>query len=194
MKILCIFLTLVLAITATTTQHYNTNNRQVYASWTVCDGCYCNSFDLYANEHSTQNSADTTPPTYIYYSHTSYDSCLFVYESEWLESSNPIPGLEISASGRTAELVTDNLTDSTGHTISISLSWSSADSQNNNNCNCQNIYSNGIDSFRINSKSTYRVSQLVGTIAINNIVYTAPTDAFGYIAGSGQKTIVTQHH
>ena len=184
---------LLIAFCSATKQHYNTNNRQIYASWGVCDSCNCHYFSLYAFEQATQNPADTTPPVYLYYTHEDYNQCTYTYQSQWLQMTNSVPGLEISRSGRSAELVTTNQIDSSNRNVSISLSWSSVDSQNTNNCNCQNIYSYGTQSFRIQSQSNYRISEVVGSVIIDSIIYTVPTDAYGYIAGYGQKTLVLEH-
>ena len=182
------------AFTSATTEHFTTNNRQIYASWSICNGCNCSYFNIYAFEYTTQNPNDITPPIYLYYNHYCYNSCTNTYESDWLQNTDPLIGLEISRSGRNAELVVSNLTDSSNHDISISLSWVTSDSQNTNNVNCHNVYSYGVESFRVNSKSNYRTAQLVGSITVDNVVYTAPTDSYSYISGYGEKTMITQHN
>ena len=190
-----LYLTLLfVAFSAATTENFRTNNRQVYASWTVCDTCKCQYFSLYAFEYATQNPSDTTPPHYLYYSHSDYDYCLNTYLSDWLQITNNLEGLAISQSGRTAELVITNVPDSSSHNVSMSLNWSTDDSQNTNNCNCQNVYSYGVESFRVTSRSNYRFGQLSGSVTINDQVHTVPTDAYSYISGYGQKMIVLKHH
>ena len=183
---------LLMAFSSATTENFKTNNRQVYASWWSCNDCNCDSFSLYAFEYATQNPSDTTPVVYLYYSHSLHNSCTNTYQSEWLQTSDSLQGLEISRSGRSGELVS-NHTDSSNQNVTISLSWSTDDSQNMNNCNCQNLYSYGTESFRINSKSSYRTALVVGSVTINGIVHTAPLDSYGYINGYGQKTVVLQH-
>ena len=176
-----------------TTEHFTTTNRQVYASWSVCDGCNCNYFSVYGFEYATQNPADQTPPIYLYYSHSLYNSCTNTYSSEWFQKTDALQGLEISRSGRSAELVISNQMDSSNHAVNISLSWATNDSQNTDNCNCQNMYSSGVESTRVLSKSNYRLAQLMGYISIDNVVYTAPANSYSYIYGYGQKTMIIEH-
>ena len=192
MKSVLLLIALFAAIISATT-HYNTNNRQVYSSWSVCSACKCEYFTLYATEHTTQNPSDTTPPVYLYYYHSTYDSCLNTYSTEWLQITTSLPGLEISRSGRTAELSASNLTDSASQSVSFSLSWSSKDSDNTNNCNCRNIYSYGAETLKINTKSSYRNADLTGTVTINGVVHTVPADTYSFISGYGQKTLTSQH-
>lgn len=183
----------ILALSSATTQHFTTNNRQIYASWATCDSCNCHSFSLSAFEETTQNQGDVTPVVHLYYSHSVHDTCTNTYKSEWLQKTDSVQGLEISRSGRSAELVTSNMTDSSNQKISLSLNWATADSQNTNNCNCQSVYSYGVESFRISSKSSYRMAQLVGSVTIDNVVHTGSTDSYSYIADYGQKNLILQH-
>ena len=187
------YLTLLLtAFCSATAETFKTNNRLVYSSWWTCDACDCHSFSLYAFEHVTQNPSDTLPLVYLYYSHTLYNSCTNTYQSEWFQVPNSLTGLEISRTGRSAELVHNNI-DSSNQTVNISLSWSSEDSQNTQNCNCKSIYSYGVESLRVNSKSNYRRAQAIGSVTINGVVHTVPTDSYSYIDSYGQKTVVLQH-
>ena len=194
MKSFMLIALLFAAFASATSEHYNTNNRQVYATWSKCDGCKCDHFYLYANEHQTQNPSDLIPPVYLYMSHSSYDNCLFIYSYEWLQTTAPLPRLEISRSGRTAELIASNLTDSSSQTVSISLSWSTKDSDNINNCNCRSVQSYGAESLRINSKSTLRLADITGSVTINGVVHTVSTSTFSYVSGYGEKVITLQHH
>ena len=182
------------AFASTYTLHYNTMNRQVYASWTVCDGCNCNYFLVYAFEHTTQNPDDTTPAVYLFYNHEAYDNCIYTYKADYLQSTDPVIGLEISRSGRSAEVVINNMTDSSNHTVSINLSWPTADSDNIGNCNCRDIYSYGTESVRINSRSSFRMAQLTGSITIDGVIHIPPADSYSFISGRGQKTLLLQHH
>ncbi len=192
------YLLLLLAFSAfaiATTEHFTTNNRMVYASWSSCDACKCKYFSVYALEHASQNPSDTQPPVYIYSYHSDYDYCNNVYISEWFQTNTPPLGLEISRSGRSGELVISNMTYlPTGNNVSMSLSWSTKDSENANNCNCQSTYSYGTESTRINSKSSYRIATLTGSVTINGVVQIVPTETYSYITGHGQKTLTTQHH
>lgn len=185
---------LLIALTTATTEQFTTNNRQVSASWSVCDSCKCDYSYVYAFEQSTANPPEPNPPVYLYYSHSSYNNCNYTYSYEWYQNTAPVPGLEISRSGRSAELVANNLTDSIGQSLALSLSFSTADSNNQNNCNCKSSYSYGAESVRTTSKSAYRNAQVTGSVTINGIVQTLPNDASGYIHSHGQKTIVLQHH
>ena len=180
-------------LTSATKQQFKTNNRQVYVSWSACGPCLCEYFSIYAFEYATQNPNDMTPPHYLSYSHSKYDSCLSTYQSEWLQHNNAIAGLEISKSGRSAELVTTGLIDSSSNNITVSLSWATQDSDNINNCNCQNIYSYGTESTRISTKSRYRVAEVIGSIKIGADNYPAAADAYGYISDYGQKTVIVSH-
>ena len=181
-------------ISRATTEHFSTNNRQIYGDWNLCDGCNCQYFSLYALEYNTQNPSDMAPPVYLYYTHNDYNYCTNNYQSSWLQITNNVPGLDISRSGRSAELFVDDLVDSNNNAVSINLSWSTDDSQNTNNCNCHNVYSYGIDTFRINSKSNYRVSQLTGSITINNVVHTVSPSSYSYVAAYGQKNLIMDHN
>ena len=192
-SVFCLTL-LFVAFSTATTKNFNTNNRLVYGSWHVCDTCRCDYFNLYAIEYSTTNPSDTTPPHYLYYSHSASNSCTSTYTYEWLQITNNVTGLVISQSGRSAELVISNLIDSSNQIVSISLSWPTVDEHNTNNCNCQSSYSSGIESLRVIAKLSYRVADLTGSVKINNNVYTVPTDTYSYISTVGQKTIVLKNH
>lgn len=178
---------LIITLVYGSTEHYTTNNRAVYTSWYGCDDCQCQYLTFYAVESIKQNPSDPTPPVYIYGYHSSYNHCNNTYITNYFQNVNPV-GLEISRSGRSAELI-HNMTD---YNITISLSWSTKDSDNINNCNCHDTYSYGTESTRINSKSNYRLADVTGYISINNIMY-IPSATYSYISSYGQKVIINQH-
>ena len=191
---LVLLIALFTVFVTSTTENFQVNNRQVSASWSICGPCICEYFDLYAFEHTTQNPSDPTPPIYLYYSHSIYDNCLNIYSSEWLQSTGPLPGLEIFRLGSSAELVTGNMTDSNGHIVSINLSWSTIDSNNTGNCNCQDVHSYGIEHFRVSSKSSYSKARVIGSVTIDGVIHTLPTETYSFISGYGQKIVVLKHH
>ena len=182
-----------IALVYGSTERFTTNNKVVYASWSVCDSCQCNYLNLYAIESVKQNPSDPSPPIYVYGYHYIYNNCNYTYTINYFQNVNPIVGLEISRSGRIAEFINNNMTDSYGNNISINLSWSTKDSDNINNCNCHDTYSSSSETTRIQSKSSYRLADLSGYITINGTVFTAPNSTYSYIAGYGQKVISTQH-
>ena len=187
---------ILLAITALvygSVEQYTTNNRVAYTSWSGCDSCQCDYFNLYAIENVKQNPTDSSPPVYVYGYHSHYNHCNNSYTSNYFQNLNAMVGLEISRSGRIAEFV-HNMTDSSGNNLTINLSWSTKDSDNVQNCNCHTTYSYGIESMRIHSRSTYRMADVTGSITINNVIYTVPSSTYSYIAGYGNKIITSQHH
>lgn len=192
MKSVLLFILLAYLTAGKKVDKFSTEERQVYAAWSVCDTCACNYYYIVAFEHTSQNPADTVPPFYFYYSHSLYDSCLSVYQYEYYTSNNVIPGLDITRSGRNAELV-NNFTDSAGNAVRVNLNWSTQDSQNTNVCNCQTLYVVGIDSYNIKTRSGYRQADVTGTLTIGTNVQQVSQDGYGYIYGYGTKTIVFQH-
>lgn len=188
-----LFILLAITLVYGSTEQFSTNNRLAYASWSVCDSCQCDYINVYAIEHLKQNPSDPSPPIYLYGYHSSYN-CNNTYTSNYFQNINPIIGLEISRSGRIAEFLNNDTTDSYGNNISINLSWSTKDSDNIQNCNCHTTYSYGTESTRVSSKSTYRMADLTGFVTINNVEYTVPSSTYSYISGNGQKVITTQHH
>ena len=183
----------IIALVYGSTERFSTNNKLVYASWSVCDSCQCDSIILYAIEFVKQNPSDPSPPVYVYGYHSVYNYCNHTYKVNYFQNVNSIVGLEISRSGRIAEFINNNMTDSLGNNVTINLNWSTKDSDNINNCNCYATYSSGSETIRIQSKSTYRLADLSGYITINGTVFTAPNSTYSYIAGYGQKVISTQH-
>lgn len=194
MRLLWLFLLAGIALSqAKTVERFTTSNRQVYVYWNYCDNCTCGYYYVVAYEYETQNSADTTPPFYFYYAHNVYSSCENMYVSDYALIQTSVSGLDISRTGRQAELVVSNITSSANNQISVNLVWSSANSDNINNCNCQNLYIVGIESFNLRYKTNYRYANASGSITVGNDVITVPADATAYIYGYGSKTVVHSH-
>lgn len=182
-----------IALVSASTEQFTTNNKVAYTGWGVCDSCQCDYINLYAVENVKQNPSDPTPPVYVYGYYSVYNYCNYSYTSVYFQNINPVSGFEIARSSRTAEFINNNMTDYNGNNITINLSWSTKDSDNMNNCNCHSTYSYGVESTRIHSKSSYRMATVTGSISINGVVYTAPNNTYSYIAGYGQKVIITTH-
>ena len=187
-----LLLALLSLASAIVVEKFNTNQRQVYTSWSECDSCTCKYFYLYAFEQTT-NPDDMSPAFYLYLGHSSYDNCLFTYNSQYLSVSTPLPGLDIARSGRSGELVATGLLDSGSNTVDIDLVWVN-DPSYSSSCNCRSTYSYGIDTISGKYNSGYNEAIVTGHIKIAGVEHTVPSDAAGAIYKFGSKTITFQHN
>lgn len=176
-----------------TTEHFSTKYKSIYASWNSCDACNCNYYYINAYEYSSQNPSDVSPPFYLYYSNSAYNSCTSSYTSSYLLDTNNNIGLDISSSGNYAELIKNNLTDSTGNTINFDLTFDTKNANQESNCNCQEIIINGIETLNIKTKTQYKTAKLEGSITINGNQNMVANDASAYIYSYGTKTLAHTH-
>lgn len=191
---LLIELTFLYSTGAIVTQHFITDNRQLYAYWNSCGPCACDYFYVIAYEQTTRspgnNNEAQNPVSYLYYYHYRYDYCSLTWGTEWASMQDPLTGLSISNSGRTASLNISGLIDSDGHHIHIDLYWNDIDARGN--CNCRYYETVGPVSYRSISRSAYSRTDVSGTITIDNNVY-QPSNALGYIYDYGSKSVTLTH-
>jgi hypothetical protein len=187
-----ILLFVLISLIVATKEKFTTNYRQVYASWYNCDNsCSCDYYYVVGYDQTTRSNQDIPPAYYFYYNHGKYDSCSFIYSSEYYSTSNPNVGVTIRQNGNSASLI-NNFIDSSNNQISLNLDFSTQNTNDASSCNCREIYTSGADFYNIktNSKSSY--ANVTGTIIINSNTLTLPNDAYGYIYDYGIKTIIYQ--
>lgn len=174
-------------------ERFTTDQRQVHASWSECDDCKCDYY--YVNAYELDTQPQNNPPFNLYYGHSLYNSCTntYYYESLFNTDQNLVE-LSILRSGRSADLVANNLVDSGNNQISINLSWSGQNSQNSQDSKCDYKQDYGIESIKIKSDNGYKQAKISGSITVAGVVHTVPEDSYGYIYNYGSKTFIYEHN
>ena len=193
----CTNILLLLMITlcsAIVTEHYMTDSRYVYGYWNICDNCTCEYVYVYAYEQDTRTVGKTAgsvdPYYYLYMYYYNYNYCDNTWFYSYTTSQEPITGLWISQSGRSATLNLVNMTDNFGNNVNTSLSW--IDIGITNGCNCRNTDNSGPYSYKSNSRSNYFQSEVNGNIFVGDRLFSFE-GLIGYIYLYGSKTIIMTH-
>lgn len=188
-SLLIIFLTCVVCIYTRTTENFKTDLRQAYASWYNCDNCTCHYHNVITFEYTSQNSLSVTPPFNFFHAHNTENSCTSTFTSDVISIIDIDVGLNVARSGRYAELLTPNLTNSAGQILKFNLTLDGTNSNKTSDCDCKDIIILGDNFLKIRSKGKFSVAKLTGTITIDGITENVSENSYADITSLGTKAV-----